>query len=128
MQSECSGVALYVRRCGTHSRSSPRVAKRSWTWRISPPPPSSAAAKASEDLTASRKPRTSSRTTRGSTEPSTTEHSVFEYLQEVYCFEADTYVCAGFDDPSKAKKSRTPVIDKHGPSEPRVFPAVRCPK
>ena len=34
------------------------------------------------------------------------QHSVFEYLQEVYCFESDTYVCAGFDDPSKDTKSR----------------------
>ena len=34
------------------------------------------------------------------------EHAVFEYLQEVYCFESDTYVCSGFDDPSKAKESR----------------------
>lgn len=37
-----------------------------------------------------------------------TEHSVFEYLQEVYCFESDTLVCAGFDDPSKETKSRLP--------------------
>ena len=26
--------------------------------------------------------------------------------QEVYCFESDTYVCSGFDDPSKAKEGR----------------------
>jgi len=41
------------------------------------------------------------------------EHSVFEYLQEVYCFESDTYVCAGFDDPSKEKRSRAepPPLD-----------------
>ena len=35
-----------------------------------------------------------------------TEHTVFEYLQEVYCFESDTYVCATFDDPSKNTDSR----------------------
>jgi len=44
------------------------------------------------------------------------EHSVFEYLQEVYCFEADTYVCSGFDDPSKDKGNRAveppPETDK----------------
>jgi hypothetical protein len=34
------------------------------------------------------------------------EHSVFEYLQELYCFESDTYTCASFDDPSKATKQR----------------------
>ena len=34
------------------------------------------------------------------------EHSVFEYHQEVYCFESDTMVCTGFDDPSKDAKSR----------------------
>ena len=36
------------------------------------------------------------------------EHAVFEYLQEVYCYESDTYVCSSFDDPSKAKESRAP--------------------
>ena len=40
------------------------------------------------------------------------EQSVFEYLQEVYCFESDTFVCAGFDDPSKDKKSRLPPPEK----------------
>ena len=34
------------------------------------------------------------------------DHSTFEYLQEVFCFESDTYVCAGFDDPSKERGSR----------------------
>ena len=39
------------------------------------------------------------------------EHSVFEYLQEVYCYESDTFVCAGFDDPSKAKDGRAKKQD-----------------
>jgi len=34
-------------------------------------------------------------------------HNVFEYHQELYCFESDTYVCSGFDDTSKEKGSRT---------------------
>jgi len=33
-------------------------------------------------------------------------HNVFEYHQELYCFESDTYVCSGFDDTSQAKNSR----------------------
>ena len=39
---------------------------------------------------------------RGDWEP----QSVFEFLQSVYCFESDTYVCAGFDNPSQDAKSR----------------------
>ena len=35
------------------------------------------------------------------------EHRVFEYLQETFCFEADTFVCAGFDDPSREAAART---------------------
>ena len=35
------------------------------------------------------------------------EHRVFEYLQETFCFEADTFVCAGFDDPSREVAART---------------------
>ena len=34
-------------------------------------------------------------------------HTVFEYHQEVYCFESDTYVCSGFDDPSKETALRS---------------------
>mmetsp|Transcript_32168 Transcript_32168/g.88221 ORF Transcript_32168/g.88221 Transcript_32168/m.88221 type:complete len:578 (+) Transcript_32168:59-1792(+) len=33
-------------------------------------------------------------------------HTVFEYHQEVFCFESDTFVCSGFDDPSKDPESR----------------------
>ena len=41
-------------------------------------------------------------------------HSVFEYHQEIYCFESDTYVCSGFDDPSKETKSRARARDEAG--------------
>ena len=42
------------------------------------------------------------------------EHVIFEYLQEVYCFESDTFVCAGFDDPSKdtAQRPKREVDDE----------------
>jgi hypothetical protein len=33
-------------------------------------------------------------------------HSVFEYLQETFCFESDTFVCSGFDDTSREVKAR----------------------
>ena len=39
-------------------------------------------------------------------------HSVFEYLQEVYCFESDTFVCSAFDDPSKGTEGREKAKDE----------------
>ena len=33
-------------------------------------------------------------------------HRVFEFLQETFCFESDTFVCSGFDDPSRDVAAR----------------------
>ncbi|KAL1522757.1 hypothetical protein AB1Y20_017729 [Prymnesium parvum] len=33
-------------------------------------------------------------------------HNVFEYHQETFCFESDTFVCSGFDDPSRDQDQR----------------------
>ena len=35
------------------------------------------------------------------------DHRVFEFLQETFCFESDTFVCAGFDDSSREVEART---------------------
>ena len=35
------------------------------------------------------------------------DHRVFEFLQETFCFESDTFVCAGFDDTSRDVAART---------------------
>lgn len=37
------------------------------------------------------------------------EGYVFQFLSETYCFNSDTFVCASFDDPSRAKKHREPL-------------------
>lgn len=53
--------------------------------------------------------------TEGGSDGGATLHAIFEYHQEVYCFESDTYVCSGFDDPSKQTSSRpvpTPTPQK----------------
>ena len=42
-------------------------------------------------------------------------HRVFEFLQETFCFESDTFVCSGFDDPSRdvdARKEHREAIAK----------------
>jgi len=34
------------------------------------------------------------------------QHHVFEFHQEVFCFESDSFVCSGFDDASKDPELR----------------------
>ena len=34
------------------------------------------------------------------------QHNVFEYHQEAFCFESDSFVCSGFDDTSRDKATR----------------------
>ncbi|KAJ8601026.1 hypothetical protein CTAYLR_007976 [Chrysophaeum taylorii] len=47
----------------------------------------------------------------GAPEDDYDEGYVFQFLAETYCFNSDTFVCAAFDDPSRARKHRLPILN-----------------
>jgi len=52
-------------------------------------------------------------------------HLVFEYHQEVFCFESDTFVCSGFDDTSRDQDTRKEHQDKVNTTDTK---AAKAPK